>query len=87
MKKRDHMLRRGNDKFEGFAVDLIEEVAQMLGFDFEIYLVNDGKFGSKLPSGEWNGMIGELLAGVSTPGEISNNAWYRFSTAVFPLLG
>ncbi|KAK3801146.1 hypothetical protein RRG08_006865 [Elysia crispata] len=66
MKKRDHMLRRGNDKFEGFSVDLIDEVARMLGFDYEIYLVNDGKFGSKLPSGEWNGMIGELLAGNAT---------------------
>lgn len=48
----------------GFAVDLIEEVAGMLDFKYEIYLVNDGKFGSRLPNGEWNGMIGELLSGV-----------------------
>ncbi|XP_059157771.1 glutamate receptor 3-like, partial [Physella acuta] len=66
MLKRDHMLKRGNDRFEGFAVDLIEEVAKMLEFDYDIYLVNDGKFGSKMPNGEWNGMIGELLAGNAT---------------------
>ncbi|NP_001191669.1 glutamate receptor 8 [Aplysia californica] len=66
MLKRDHMLKRGNAKYEGFAVDLIREVAQMLEFDYEIYLVNDGKFGNKMPNGEWNGMIGELLAGNAT---------------------
>ncbi|CAG5127476.1 unnamed protein product [Candidula unifasciata] len=66
MKKRDHMLRKGNDRFEGFAVDLIEEVAKMLEFDYEIYLVHDGKFGSKMADGEWNGMLGELLSGNAT---------------------
>lgn len=64
MQKRDYMQRLGNDRFEGFAVDLITEVAKMLDFNFEIYLVHDGKFGTKKENGEWNGMIGELLAGV-----------------------
>ncbi|XP_033742742.1 glutamate receptor 2-like isoform X2 [Pecten maximus] len=68
MMKRDYALRHGNDRFEGFAVDLIKEVAEMLQFDYEIYLVHDGKFGSKVEDGseEWNGMIGELLAGNAT---------------------
>ena len=64
MLKRDAHLRTGNDRFEGFAVDLLQRVADMLHFDFEIYLVHDGKFGSRLENGEWNGLIGELLAGV-----------------------
>ena len=64
MYKRDHKVRAGNDRFEGFAVDLIAEVAKMLNFDYDIYLVHDGKFGSKLADGNWNGMVGELLAGV-----------------------
>ncbi|XP_078325983.1 glutamate receptor 1-like isoform X4 [Crassostrea virginica] len=66
MMKRDYMQRLGNDRFEGFAVDLITEVAKMLDFNFEIYLVHDGKFGQKKENGEWNGMIGELLAGNAT---------------------
>ena len=65
MYKRDHKVRQGNDRFEGFAVDLIQEVATMLKFDYEIYLVHDGNFGSKRSDGSWNGMIGELLQGVS----------------------
>ena len=64
MYKRDHVVRAGNDRFEGFAVDLIAEVASMLEFEYDIYLVHDGKFGSKMDDGNWNGMIGELLSGV-----------------------
>ncbi|XP_076446947.1 glutamate receptor ionotropic, kainate 2-like isoform X1 [Babylonia areolata] len=66
MKRVDFSSRKGNDRFEGFAVDLLEEIAKMLKFDYEIYLVHDGKFGSKQSDGQWNGMIGELLAGNAT---------------------
>lgn len=66
MMKRDWINRNGNDRFQGFAVDLIELVAKKLKFDYEIYLVHDGNFGSRQPNGEWNGMIGELLAGNAT---------------------
>ncbi|GFO15986.1 glutamate receptor ionotropic, kainate 3-like protein [Plakobranchus ocellatus] len=66
MFKKDHQFRKGNDRFEGYSVDLLDEISQMLNFEYELYLVHDGKFGSQLPSGEWNGMIGELLAGNAT---------------------
>lgn len=66
MYKRDHKVRHGNDRFEGFAIDLIREVATMLNFEYEVYLVNDGNFGTKRPDGSWNGMIGELLEGNAT---------------------
>lgn len=66
-RKRDYEARLGNDRYEGFAVDLLKEIADMLDFRYNIYLVNDGKFGSKdEKTGEWNGIIGELLAGVSS---------------------
>ncbi|XP_053400246.1 glutamate receptor 1-like isoform X2 [Mercenaria mercenaria] len=66
MYKRDHKVRHGNDRFEGFAVDLIREVADMLNFEYQIYLVHDGNFGTKMSDGSWNGMIGELLQGNAT---------------------
>ena len=47
----------------GYSVDLVEEISQILGFNYTIKLVEDGKYGSfdkKL--GKWNGMIGELQA-------------------------
>ncbi|XP_052281545.1 glutamate receptor 4-like isoform X2 [Dreissena polymorpha] len=66
MRKRDYKVRTGNDQYEGFAVDLIKEVANMLHFQYDIYLVHDGKFGSKTADGHWNGMMGELLSGNAT---------------------
>ncbi|KAK3801143.1 hypothetical protein RRG08_006863 [Elysia crispata] len=66
MLKRDHASRQGNDRFEGFSIDLIEYVAKELEFDYELYLVHDGKFGSQMPDGRWNGVIGELIAGNAT---------------------
>ena len=65
MLRKDWQMLKGNDRFEGFAVDLMEYIADNLGFEYELYLVPDGKFGSKLSTGEWNGMVGEVLSGVS----------------------
>lgn len=52
----------GNDQFEGYAVDLIREIAKVLGFNYTIRLVPDGRYGSyKKDTGEWDGMVRELL--------------------------
>ena len=53
----------GNARYEGYSVDLIEEISQILGFNYTIKLVEDGKYGSfNKETGKWNGMIGELQA-------------------------
>ncbi|ESO90626.1 hypothetical protein LOTGIDRAFT_163822 [Lottia gigantea] len=52
----------GNDRFSGYAKDLSDHIAKLLGFEYEIRLVKDRKYGSKNPkTKEWNGMIGELI--------------------------
>uniref|UniRef100_A0A3Q3DTP0 Glutamate receptor n=1 Tax=Hippocampus comes TaxID=109280 RepID=A0A3Q3DTP0_HIPCM len=60
LKKSDKALV-GNDRFEGFCVDLLKELAGVLGFAYEIRLVPDGKYGSQDDKGQWNGMIRELV--------------------------
>ena len=77
----------GNDVFEGYAIDLIKEVAEILSktffdariwkeghfkilffaeFNYSFKWVDDHKYGKRnQESGEWNGMMGELLAQVS----------------------
>ena len=53
----------GNERFEGYNVDLISEVASILGFNYTINLVADGNYGSYNEKNKtWNGMIGELLS-------------------------
>ena len=53
--------RTGNDRFEGYSVDLIKEIADLLEFKYQIKLVEDGVYGKRNERGEWNGMIGELI--------------------------
>uniref|UniRef100_A0AAQ4Q1L5 Glutamate receptor n=1 Tax=Gasterosteus aculeatus aculeatus TaxID=481459 RepID=A0AAQ4Q1L5_GASAC len=60
LKKSDKALV-GNDRFEGFCVDLLRELANVLGFTYEIRLVPDGRYGSQDEKGQWNGMIRELI--------------------------
>ena len=55
----------GNDRFEGFAIDMAKELAALLGFNFTFKLVDDGKYGSEVSPGHWNGMLGEIEEGVA----------------------
>lgn len=65
LKKSDKALV-GNDRFEGFCIDLLKELAGILGFTYEIRLVPDGKYGSQDEKGQWNGIIRELIEHVSS---------------------
>ena len=56
----------GNDRFEGYCVDLIKEVCRRARIDYMIRPVRDGKYGAPNRAGTWNGMIGELIRGVSS---------------------
>uniref|UniRef100_A0A8C6QJW9 Glutamate receptor n=1 Tax=Nannospalax galili TaxID=1026970 RepID=A0A8C6QJW9_NANGA len=46
----------------GYCIDLLERLAEDLTFDFELYIVGDGKYGA-LRDGRWTGLVGDLLAG------------------------
>jgi len=51
-------------RYKGFSIDVLDGLANILGFKYDIYQVGDGKYGSALPNGSWNGMIGELIGKV-----------------------
>uniref|UniRef100_A0A4W4FLU6 Glutamate receptor n=1 Tax=Electrophorus electricus TaxID=8005 RepID=A0A4W4FLU6_ELEEL len=59
-KKSDKVLY-GNDRFEGYCLDLLKELSNILGFSYEVKLVSDGKYGAQNDKGEWNGMVRELI--------------------------
>lgn len=46
----------------GYCIDLLERLADDTPFDFELYIVGDGKYGA-LRDGRWTGLVGDLLAG------------------------
>ncbi|KAG1662334.1 Glutamate receptor ionotropic, kainate 2 [Nymphon striatum] len=54
----------GNERFEGYCIDLIEAISQRLKFKYEIHIAKDKTNGKMDPeTREWNGMIGELING------------------------
>ncbi|KAH1005541.1 ionotropic receptor 25a [Dendroctonus ponderosae] len=47
--------------FKGYCIDLIDEIAKILHFDYEIDAVADGMFGNMDENGKWNGIIKDLI--------------------------
>jgi len=48
-------------ELEGYCIDLLKALASMLHFSYKVKVVGDGKYGAISPSGNWTGMIGEIL--------------------------
>ena len=55
--------RDGRPKLEGYCVDMIEEMAKRMNFDYEILLPKDEAYGMQQPDGSWSGVIGDLVMG------------------------
>uniref|UniRef100_A0A8D8MDM1 Glutamate receptor ionotropic, kainate 3 n=1 Tax=Culex pipiens TaxID=7175 RepID=A0A8D8MDM1_CULPI len=47
--------------FKGYCIDLLDEIAKIVKFDYEIKAVEDGKFGNMNEKGEWNGIVRKLI--------------------------
>ncbi|XP_044135521.1 glutamate receptor ionotropic, NMDA 3A [Bufo gargarizans] len=65
-------LQSGNDSVPieykkccyGYCIDLLEKLAEDLNFDFDLYIVGDGKYGA-WKNGHWTGLVGDLLSGAA----------------------
>ncbi|XP_055686801.1 ionotropic receptor 25a [Lutzomyia longipalpis] len=47
--------------YTGYCIDLIEEIAKIVKFDYMIQEVEDGKFGNMDEKGDWNGIVRKLM--------------------------
>lgn len=58
----DLSVREGNDRYEGYSMDLITEISKILKFNFRFELAEDGMYGNYDPAkGAWNGLIKDIL--------------------------
>ena len=56
----------GNDRFEGYSLDLIDSIAKGLNFTYEFRLTPDKQHGSlDAKTKKWNGLVKDLLDNVS----------------------
>ncbi|XP_015825133.3 glutamate receptor ionotropic, NMDA 3B [Nothobranchius furzeri] len=49
----------------GYCIDLLEKLAEDMGFTFDLYIVGDGKYGALSGTGRWTGLVGDLLSGIA----------------------
>ncbi|XP_069392466.1 glutamate receptor ionotropic, NMDA 3B [Paralichthys olivaceus] len=49
----------------GYCIDLLEKLAEDMGFTFDLYIVGDGKYGALSGTGRWTGLVGDLLGGTA----------------------
>lgn len=64
MNKQTTKIETGNGRYEGYAIDLIDELSRLVGFDYMFKEVDDGKYGKfDEEKKEWNGMIREVMIG------------------------
>lgn len=62
----------GNDRYEGFCIDLLRRIASQIGFQYNIRLVPDHMYGVYDPeTKQWNGIVRELMERVSERKEIT----------------
>ena len=52
----------GNARFYGFCIDLLDHVAGMVGFNYEVELELHGRYGNyNQTTGEWDGMVRHVM--------------------------
>ncbi|XP_076751604.1 ionotropic receptor 25a [Xylocopa sonorina] len=55
------MYNAEKNEYYGFCIDLLNEIKNTIGFQYEIREVEDKQYGNLNPNGTWNGMIKELI--------------------------
>ncbi|NXQ10676.1 GLRK protein, partial [Peucedramus taeniatus] len=55
-----YVMVRGAE-LEGYCMDLLAALAGMLRFQYRVRVVGDGQYGAAAASGNWSGMVGEIL--------------------------
>lgn len=64
--KVDGVVYEGNDRFEGYSIDLIDDISKILGFKYVFELVPDNAYGVyDKETKKWNGLVKQLLDRVS----------------------
>ena len=60
------MMVNKDGELEGFSIDLIKKIADMLSFRYDIYLSPDGLYGGGNEKTGYTGIVGEITENVST---------------------
>ena len=54
-----------NRKYQGLCIDMMDKLSEVMGFNYRLSLVEDGRFGGQDEDGNWLGLIGDMVNRVS----------------------
>jgi hypothetical protein len=57
----DGVDENNSTKFKGYCIDLLNEIRNIINFDYKIYEAPDKQLRYMNKNGKWNGMINELV--------------------------
>ncbi|XP_033737191.1 ionotropic receptor 25a-like [Pecten maximus] len=58
----------GSISYEGYTIDVLQELARRDGFKYQIYEVPDNEYGIQSSDGTWTGIIGQVATGLADMG-------------------
>ncbi len=64
----DESGRRGQRAYRGYIADMMDKLAEVVGFRYEIFVNEENTYGYRKYDGTWDGMIGDVLNKVLTIG-------------------
>ncbi|KAF2897577.1 hypothetical protein ILUMI_08598, partial [Ignelater luminosus] len=53
----------GDLRWTGYCIDFIQKLSELMNFNYELVIPENGTFGEKNSEGVWNGLIGDLTRG------------------------
>lgn len=58
----------GNALWEGFCIDFVQHLSEILQFDYELVVPKNGSIGNLVAGTKhtWDGLVGDLVTGVSS---------------------
>ena len=57
------LLPSGGDRYVGFVKDMMDALADKVGFQYNFKIASDKEYGRQTPAG-WTGMIGDVVSKV-----------------------
>uniref|UniRef100_A0A8C4NCY2 Uncharacterized protein n=1 Tax=Eptatretus burgeri TaxID=7764 RepID=A0A8C4NCY2_EPTBU len=64
MRRKNYEHYEGNERYEGYCVDLANEILRHVGLNYHLEPVADSRYGELIPENNtWNGIVGELISG------------------------
>ena len=62
-------------KYVGYCIDLLEELKNLMNFEYELMEAPDGQYGRMNEQAEWNGMVKELMEKVRVINILTKISW------------